>query len=52
VPDFDRIDAMPARDLAFLQQIVDRGRARAAVYRLPIAKRLAEMTAIRMRLET
>src|SRR5208282_3706279 len=62
-PDFDRVDAVPVRALAASEQKVDCGRCRAAnplptlprlrgrVGRGRIAKRLAEIAALRMRLE-
>src|ERR1700719_861444 len=53
MPGFDRIDAMPMRTLAARQQKIDRGRCRATILDLPrVAKRLAEMAALRMRFQT
>src|SRR5512147_2143465 len=52
VPDLGGIDAMPVRALAARQQEVDRGRRRAAIAAISrIAKRLAKMATLRMRLE-
>src|ERR1043166_1099543 len=51
VPDLDRINPMPVRALAAREQEIDRGRGGAAVDRQRIAKGLAKMAPLRMRLE-
>src|SRR5262249_43722287 len=51
VPDLDRIDAVPVRALACREQKVDRRRRGAAADAARITKRLAEMSAFRMRLQ-
>src|SRR5262245_21540680 len=51
VPNLDRVDLVPARNLARLEQEQDRGRVRAAVRPCRVAERLAEPAAFRMRLE-
>src|SRR6202023_898354 len=52
VPDLDRIDAMPVRTLTPRQQEIDRGGDGSFVrVKAGIAKRLAKMSALGMRLE-
>src|SRR6202008_1197875 len=52
VPDLHRIDAVPVRAVAARQEIVDRGGVRAAIgVDTLVAKRLAVITALRMRAE-
>jgi len=52
VPDLSRVDAVPVRALAALQQEVDGGRARPAVRPVGVAKRLAKMSTLGMRLQS
>jgi hypothetical protein len=52
MPDLDRIDAMPVRSLACLQEKVDRGRVRSAIRAWFVSKHLAKVPALRMRLKT
>src|SRR5690242_15206441 len=51
MPSLDRVDAMPARDLALAKKEIDRRRQRAPVRSWPIAKRLAKMATFRMQLQ-
>jgi len=51
MPDFGRIDPMPMRAFAFLQQKIDRGGMRTFFLERRVAQGLAEMPALGMRLE-
>src|SRR5712675_468885 len=51
MPDFRRVDAMPARDLARTQQVIDGRRTSSSVWAQIIAKGLAVEAALGMRLQ-
>src|SRR5258707_11652369 len=51
MPDFRRVDAMPARDLARTQQVINRRRTSSSVRARVIAKGLAVEAALGMRLQ-